>query len=290
MTNSPLLKELQRTTHLLRRTHAPHQPNAPILRLEDVRLHYKNGVALDDITFEAFAGERMAVIGPNGAGKSTLFQLIAGVLEPTSGSIRVYGAEPEGHVCIAYVPQRSHVDWKFPVSVADVVMMGRIGQIGLLRRPSSADWERVYAALDVVKLGSLAKRQIGQLSGGQQQRMFIARALAQEAQLMLMDEPLTGLDVPAQEELFKVLDVLRQQHVTVLMALHDLKIASERFDRVMLLNQRILHLGTAKEVFTADNLLRAYGGHAHILNLDESQRLAVGDTCCDDEPEEPVTW
>ncbi len=271
-------KELQRTEHLLRRAYAPHHPDTPILRLEGVSVRYENGAALEDISLEVRAGERMAVIGPNGAGKSTLFKAIAGVIQPRSGAVHVYGSDPEAHVCIAYLPQRSHVDWDFPVTVADVVMMGRVGQIGLLRRPRAADWEKVYAALEVVRLRELAGRQIRQLSGGQQQRMFIARALAQEAQLMLMDEPLTGLDAASQEEVFRVLDALREQGVTVLVALHDLKIAAERFDRIMLLNRRVVHIGPAVEVFTAERLLEAYGGHVHMLP-GEQRTLAVSDTC-----------
>ncbi|GAB4525354.1 MAG: metal ABC transporter ATP-binding protein [Anaerolineales bacterium] len=286
-----MLKELQRTNQILSRRYIQHQPGAPILRLDGVDLAYGGRSVLEKITFDALPGERMAVIGPNGAGKSTLFRLIAGVLTPTSGHVTVFGSEPDGHICIAYVPQRAHVDWKFPVNVADVVMMGRLGKIGLMRRARRVDWERVYAALDMVNLRSLAKRQIQQLSGGQQQRMFIARALAQEAELILMDEPLTGLDSNAQEELFQALDALRGSNVTVLMALHDLKLAAERFDRVLLLNRRILHLGTAAEVFTTDHLQQAYGGHLHILPIEAQKALAVGDTCCeqDEEIESPRT-
>ncbi len=272
-------KELERTDHLLRRIYAPHVPGTPILRVENVSLRYESGAALQEVSFEVQTGERIAVIGPNGAGKSTLFKIIAGVLAPTSGMAHVYGGNPNAHVCIAYVPQRSQVDWNFPVTVADVVMMGRVGRIGLLRWPKASDWEKVYAALDVVHLRPLAKRQIRQLSGGQQQRMFIARALAQEAQLMLMDEPLTGLDVHSQEEVFTVLDTLKEQNVTVLVALHDLKMAAERFDRIILLNRRIVAEGTAAEVFTTENLLEAYGGHVHLV-YDEENTLAVSDTCC----------
>jgi manganese/iron transport system ATP-binding protein len=185
----------------------------------------------------------LAVVGPNGAGKSTLFKLIAGVLPSSSGQVTVYGSQPGGHICIAYVPQRSQVDWSFPVSVADVVMMGRVGKLGLFRRPGRKDWDYVHESLAVVGMGDLAGRQIGELSGGQQQRVFIARALAQEAELMLMDEPLTGLDVPSQQDIFEVLAALRARGVTVMIATHDLNLAAERFDRVMLLNRRLLGLG-----------------------------------------------
>uniref|UniRef100_A0A7C4KYF7 Metal ABC transporter ATP-binding protein n=1 Tax=Bellilinea caldifistulae TaxID=360411 RepID=A0A7C4KYF7_9CHLR len=262
------------------RLHA-HEAGKPILRLDKVTVSYESGKALDEISFELQRGERLAVVGPNGAGKSTLFKVIAGVLHPTSGLVEVAGSQPDGHICIAYVPQRSQVDWNFPLQVRDVVMMGRVGKIGWLRRPTPKDQQIVRRALETVGLQELADRQIGQLSGGQQQRMFIARALAQEAELMLMDEPFTGLDVPAQEELFRILDSLRTQGVTVMVALHDLQTASERFDRVMLLNRRLIGLGSAEQIFTPEHLIAAYGGH---LRLIPSQQgfIALGDTCCDE--------
>ncbi len=276
-----VFKSLQNSKFVfLTRLH-PHEAGKPILRLENVTVQYESGRALDGITFELRRGERLAVLGPNGAGKSTLFKVIAGVLRPTSGIVEVAGSEPDGHICIAYVPQRSQVDWNFPLLVKDVVMMGRVGKIGLLRRPTAADREIVRRALQTVGLQDLANRQIGQLSGGQQQRMFIARALAQEAELMLMDEPLTGLDLPAQEDLFRILDTLREQGVTVMVSLHDLKTAAERFDRILLLNRRLIRLGTAEEVFAAELLMQAYGGHLRLLPSDQGV-LALGDTCCDE--------
>ena len=276
-----LLNQVRRTKHLIRRQRPSHQSDAAILRADGLSVHYESGFALDDVSFELHAGERTAIVGPNGAGKSTLFKVIAGVLHPTSGQVHVFGHEPGGHICIAYVPQRSQVDWSFPVNVADVVMMGRVGKLGLFRHPSARDWEIVYQSLGVVKLTNLAKRQISQLSGGQQQRMFVARALAQEAELILMDEPLTGLDVGSKKDLFLILDQLRQRTVTVLVALHDLKIAAERFDRVMLLNRRLLGFGAPDHVFSAENLMHAYGGHLHFLHTADGV-LAWEDTCCDD--------
>ncbi len=148
---------------------------------------YDGRLALDDVTFHLHTGERVAVIGPNGAGKSTLFKVIAGILAPLSGQVNIAGDQPSGHICIAYVPQRSQVDWSFPVSVADVVMMGRVGKLGPLRWPKTQDWNIVRRSLAVVGMADLSQRQISELSGGQQQRMFIARALAQEAHLVLMD-------------------------------------------------------------------------------------------------------
>jgi ABC-type Mn2+/Zn2+ transport system ATPase subunit len=220
------------------------------------------------------------VVGPNGAGKSTLIKVIAGLIPPSSGEVTVFGGEPGRHICIAYVPQRNQVDWHFPVSVRDVVMMGRIGKLGLLRRAGREDWDAVNRALQVVKLAPLANRQISELSGGQQQRMFIARALAQEAELMLMDEPLTGLDIGSQNDILEIIDLLRGQGVTILVALHDLKVAAERFDAAMLLNHRLVGLGTPDEVFTTENLVTAYGINRVSMRADW---MALDDTCCGDD-------
>jgi ABC-type Mn2+/Zn2+ transport system ATPase subunit len=277
-----LIEELQKTSQHLSKHRQPHQGGVPILRAEGLCLNYESGPALKNVTFELQTAERLAVVGPNGAGKSTLLKIIAGVLSPSEGRVRIFGHEPGGHICIAYVPQRNQVDWSFPVTVADVVMMGRVGQLGLFRNPKSRDWALVNEALEVVRMTHLAKRQISQLSGGQQQRMFIARALAQEAELMLMDEPFTGLDISSQEEVFGILDRLQQENVTVLVSLHDLKIAAQKFDRVMLLNHEMLAIGTPKDVLTPENLVPAYGGHLHLVPTEEGT-LALGDTCCGDE-------
>jgi manganese/iron transport system ATP-binding protein len=274
-----LFEELQKTTQHLSRQRHPHQSDAPILRAENLSVRYDSGIALENATFELNLGERLAVVGPNGAGKSTLLKVIAGVMSPTDGRVQIFGNEPGGHICIAYVPQRNQVDWSFPVSVSDVVMMGRVGQLGLFRNPKASDWELVNQALRVVRMTHLAKRQISQLSGGQQQRMFIARALAQEAELMLMDEPLTGLDINSQEEVFSILDQLKEQGVTVMVSLHDLKVAAQRFERIMLLNHQMLAIGDPDIVLTPDNLVTAYGGHLHLIPTEEGA-LALGDTCC----------
>jgi ABC-type Mn2+/Zn2+ transport system ATPase subunit len=276
-----LLQELRRTQSAFRRHYTPHREDEPILRAAGLSLRYETGSALDDVSFELEAGSRTAVVGPNGAGKSTLFQIIAGVLKPTHGEVHVYGGEPGGHICIAYVPQRSQVDWSFPVSVADVVLMGRIGQMGLFRQRSAQDMRVVEEMLELVNLSALADRQIGQLSGGQQQRMFIARAMAQEAELVLMDEPLTGLDVNSHEDILEILDELHRRGVTVMVALHDLKLAAERFEQVMLLNRQLVGLGTPEEVFSPSNLTAAYGGHLHRVPTEEGTWW-FEDSCCDE--------
>jgi manganese/iron transport system ATP-binding protein len=257
-----------------------HREEAPILELTRVAVRYDGRSVLEDISFCLSRGEQVAVVGPNGAGKSTLFRVIAGVLAPAGGDVLVSGHRPGGHICIAYVPQRSQVDWTFPVTVTDVVMMGRVGRLGLFRHPGERDWRYARLCLEEVDLAGLADRQISELSGGQQQRMFIARALAQEAELMLMDEPLTGLDLPSQEEIFRVLAQLRAREVTVMVATHDLNLAAERFDRVMLLNGRMLGLGRADEVFTAERLQEAYGGHLRLVETSDGV-IVVSDTCCE---------
>jgi manganese/iron transport system ATP-binding protein len=257
-----------------------HQLDQPIVALNDVSVRYNGKVALDQVNFDLTSGEQVAVVGPNGAGKSTLFKVIAGVLQPSRGRVNVYGYGPGGHICIAYVPQRSQVDWSFPVTVADVVMMGRVGRMGLFKRPKKTDWAYVRECLDVVGMEPLAKRQIGELSGGQQQRVFIARALAQEAELMLMDEPLTGLDVTSLEQIFAILAQLRARGVTLMIATHDLNLAAERFDRVMLLNRKLLGIGQPETVFTPDKLMVAYGGQMHLVETEEGL-MVLNDTCCD---------
>jgi manganese/iron transport system ATP-binding protein len=259
--------------------HIDHLENQPILDVSRLSVRYNGHFALEDISFHLHAGEHVAVVGPNGAGKSTLFKVVAGVLQPTSGNVSIFGSTPRGHVCIAYIPQRSQVDWNFPVNVADVVMMGRIAKLGPLGWPKKRDWDLVHESLRIVELDILAKRQIGELSGGQQQRMFIARALAQEAELMLMDEPLTGLDAPSQESILSLLDELQRQKVTVMVATHDLEQAAQHFDRIMLLNHRLIGFGTPNEVLQTEKLLLAYGGR--IRSVDGDKVLTVDD-CCDE--------
>lgn len=259
-----------------------HIPDTPLLQAEHLTVAYEAGVGLEDVSFQLSAGERVAVVGPNGAGKSTLFKIIAGVIRPDRGSLRIYGSEPGRHTCIAYLAQHQQVDWNFPVTVEDVVMMGRTRRIGFMGWPGSRDRHIVKHALETVGLEELSGRQISQLSGGQQQRMFIARALALEAELVLMDEPVTGLDTPSQEELFKVLDLLREQHVTVMLALHDLKLAAARFEQVLLLNHRLVAIGTPAEVMREKVLRQAYGEKLQVIEHDNEVDI-FDDSCCGEE-------
>lgn len=258
-----------------------HDVGTPTLRVSNLGYRFGNIDALTEISFEVNVSERLAVIGPNGAGKTTLFKIIAGVLKPTQGSVQIYGYEPKGHICIAYVPQRNLVDWSFPVNVADVVMMGRIGKMGPLRWPSPRDWEIVHHSLDLVEMEGFAKRQINELSGGQQQRIFIAQALSQEAELILMDEPLTGLDYNTQQDIFRIFETLKQKKVTVMIAMHDLKLASEKFDRVLLLNKRLIGIGLGQDIFVPEKLALAYGSHLRMITTKDGT-LVIEDTCCEE--------
>lgn len=279
-------KELRRSSYTGHDIH--HQAGEPILQADGLGLRYDTNLILEDISFSLQPGERVAVVGPNGAGKSTLFKIIAGVLAPTRGEVKVYGQHPVSHICIAYVPQRSQVDWAFPVSVADVVMMGRAGRLGMLRWPGRADWDFIQRCLEEVGLGDLATRQISELSGGQQQRMFIARALSQQAELMLMDEPLSGLDVNSQEAIFGILDEVRKRGVTVMLATHDLDQAAGRFDRVMLLNRRLISFAPAAQALTTAQLLQAFGGQLRVVGPEggDEKLVTLVDSCCGD-GEEP---
>lgn len=251
----------------------PHPANAPLFRAENVTVRYGDTIALQDLSFTLNAGEQIAVVGPNGAGKSTLFKLIVGEIRPNSGKVTLYGSDPNAHLCVAYVPQRKNIDWSFPVSVRDVVMMGRVGQIGLFRWPRRHDRDIVQASIERVNAAHLADKQIGELSGGQQQRIFIARALAQEAELLLMDEPLSGLDIPSQETFFGILDDIG---ISTIVATHDLNMAAQRFDQVMLLNTELVALGDAARVLSAENLTHAYSSHLHTRD-----DVIIADTCCD---------
>jgi manganese/iron transport system ATP-binding protein len=262
--------------------HTHHLDDQPILDVHKLSVRYNGRLALENVSFHLHAGELVAVVGPNGAGKSTLFKVVAGVLQPASGEVTVYGSVPHGHVCIAYIPQRNQVDLSFPVNVADVVMMGRIAKLGPLGWPRKRDWNFVHQALETVELGDLAKRQIGELSGGQQQRVFLAQALAQGAELVLLDEPLSGLDVPSQAAIFSILDDLHASGITTLVATHDLNLAAERFDQILLLNHKLVAFGTPSQVFTRPQLMEAYGGHMHVVPEGDGV-MVLTDTCCDGE-------
>jgi ABC-type Mn2+/Zn2+ transport system ATPase subunit len=247
------------------------------LDFENVTVGYNGRPVLNDITFQVPHGARVAVVGPNGAGKSTLFKALVGLLPLRAGRILIHG-EPQGshNDCVAYVPQRGEVDWRFPVTVEDVVMMGRYGHQGWLRRPSATDHEVVARCLEQMNIANLAKSSIGDLSGGQQQRVFLARALAQEPHILLMDEPFTGVDISTQETTLNLLEQLQSQAVTTLISTHDLLLAAERFDQVVLLNHHLVACGRPGEVFTTELLAEAFGGRILML----SNGGVMVDDCC----------
>jgi len=257
-----------------------HDPTAPSLVVDQLSVNYNGTTALRQVSFRLPAGQRLAVVGPNGAGKTTLFNVIAGTQRPSAGSVRIFGHGPGGDTCIAYVPQRSQIDWAFPATAYEVVMMGRVREIGPLRWPRRHDRDVVRGALDQVGMADQAGRPIGELSGGQQQRVFLAQALAQQAELILLDEPFTGLDFPSLEALFSILDELRSAGVTELIATHDLNLAAERFETVMLVNRRLIAYGPPASVLTRANLMQAYGGHVHVLPEGDGV-LVLTDTCCE---------
>jgi ABC-type Mn2+/Zn2+ transport system ATPase subunit len=249
----------------------------PVLEVQNLTVSYNGSHALEGITFSVQGGERVAIVGPNGAGKSTLFKAMVGLLPHRAGAVKTNGAQ------FGYVTQRSTVDWTFPVSVHDAVMMGRIAKMGWLRWQRPRDRAIVQQCLSQVGMLDYSGRQIGELSGGQQQRVFIARALAQEATILLMDEPFTGVDAPSQEAILEILNRLRQQGVTVLVSTHDLNLAVERFDRLALLNRRLVAYGAPGDVITPQTLAAAYGGQA--LWRGEDYAMVVGDIGCCDEQE-----
>jgi anchored repeat-type ABC transporter ATP-binding subunit len=256
---------------------SPELPEEPArLEMEHVRVGYNGQPALEDLTFQVSHGARLAVVGPNGAGKTTLFKALVGLVQVKTGHIHIHGQPLGNHQdCVAYVPQREEVDWRFPVTVYDVVMMGRFGQQGWVRRPSKVDREAVSHGLEQLGIADLANRPIGELSGGQQQRVFLARALAQEPHILLMDEPFTGVDFTTQEATLDLLEHLQDQKVTAMVSTHDLTLASERFEQVLLLNKRMIAYGSPEEVFTPAHLSQAFG--SQVLFLDG---VAVVDQCC----------
>ena len=242
-----------------------HDHHAPPIDAVNLSASFGGSLAVEAVTFRVETGQRIAVVGPNGAGKTTLFKLIAGIIRPASGSLDIFGHGPGKHVCVGYLPQRAQANLEFPVTVSQVVMMGRIREIGLLRWPRKADWARVDSALERVGLLDQRSEHIGELSAGLQQRAFMAQAVAQQASIVLLDEPMSGLDLPSQEGILEILDDLQREQITVLVATHDLNLASEHFDRVMLLNRRLIAYGEPATTITTEALGAAYGGHIHTL-------------------------
>jgi manganese/zinc/iron transport system ATP- binding protein len=237
------------------------------VEVNDLTLAYHEKPVLWDIDLVVPEGVLMAIVGPNGAGKTTLIKSILGLLNPAAGRISIYGKPyAEQRHLVSYVPQRGSVDWDFPTSVLDVVMMGRYGRLGWFRRTSSRDRDLAMEALVKVGMEDYADRQISQLSGGQQQRTFLARALVQDAQVYFMDEPFQGVDATTERAIVTLLQQLRSEGKTVIAVHHDLQTVPEYFDWVMLLNVRRIASGPVAEIFTEENLRLAYGGRVAFLS------------------------
>lgn len=258
--------------------HNGRHPHEIIMQVRGLTVAYhRHAPALENINFTVYAGERVAIIGPNGAGKSTLIKTIMGLLQQQTGEVLLPEDAHPG-----YVPQHESVDWNFPVTVRDVVMMGRVRHIGLFRWPTRDHWRVVDAALERVGMTELSAQPIAELSGGQRRRAFIARALAQEARLLLLDEPFSGVDASAQDSLMHTLDSLNSEGLTIVLSTHDLGLAFNRFDKVMALNHQMIAYGTPAEVYRPDVLAGLYGGRFATWRDGDQTMLFVDDHTCDD--------
>ena len=256
-----------------------HQPAR--IDIDHLTVLYDGTPAIEDLSLQIPEGTRIAVVGPNGAGKSTLFKALVGELPIHSGYISIH-CQPLGthQDCVAYVPQREEIDWHFPVTVEDVVMMGRYGRLGWLRRASDQDRHVVARSLEQIDISNLAQHSISDLSGGQQQRVFLARALAQEPHILLLDEPFNGVDAPTQEAIFAVLDDLKKQKLTVMVSIHDLNQAMQYFDHAILLNKSLIAFGPPKQVFSSRNIRSAFADKVMVVD-----GAAVTDDCCPPPPD-----
>lgn len=235
----------------------------PRLVTVDLSVHFGERSALEDVSVSFFPGETVSLLGPNGAGKSTLLKVIGGLLPASHGTVALNGVPiRRPSQAVVYVPQRSSVDWTFPVSVLDVVLMARALRRSRFLPFGEADRAAALQALDQVGMRQMAPYQIGALSGGQQQRVFLARALVQDGDVFLLDEPFTGVDVPTQELVVSLFDQLRKREKTIIYATHDLDLAARSSDRIMLLNRRLIAIGSPREVLTAANLRATFGGQA----------------------------
>lgn len=247
----------------------------PAVEVHDLTVTYERRPVLWNIDLAIQDHQLVGIVGPNGAGKSTLIKAIMGLLPASSGWVKIYGQPFEKQRSkVGYVPQRDSVDWDFPVTVSDVVMMGRYGKLGLFNRPKQADRDAVAECLEKVGMGAFANRQIGNLSGGQQQRVFLARALAQDSQIYLMDEPFVGVDAATESAIVALLEELRARGRLVLVVHHDLDSARQYFDSILLLNMRVVAYGPTEQVFTSELLRKTYGGRLTILS-DVSEAVAA---------------
>lgn len=246
-----------------------HEPDLA-LHVEDLTVSYAARPVLWDIDFDIPPGVMAAIIGPNGAGKSTLIKSILGLARPTAGHVTILGRPyKDQRRRVGYVPQRSSVDWDFPTTAIDVVTMGLYGQLGWFRNPGRTERAKALDALTRVGMQDFADRQISQLSGGQQQRVFIARALVQDADIYFLDEPMAGVDATTERAIVSILHALRDAGKTVIVVHHDLQTVRSYFDWLVILNVRVIAQGPVSEVYTGENLRRAYGGQVALLDRDK---------------------
>jgi manganese/zinc/iron transport system ATP- binding protein len=249
----------------------------PALKIEQLSVNYDKTPVLWDIHCAIPEGKLVGIIGPNGAGKSTLLKALLEMARPLSGKIEFFG-QPYKKVRqrVAYVPQRSSVDWDFPISAFELVLMGRYGKLGILKWPKAADKQAALQALEMVGMLAFADRQISQLSGGQQQRLFIARALLQDADFYLMDEPFAGVDMATEKAIIALMDKLKAQGKTLLVVHHDLTTVDSYFDWVIMLNTCLIASGPVEEIFNSENIMRTYGRTSALL--DEAAKLTQNKT------------
>lgn len=242
------------------------QVEKPVLEIHDLTVSYDQNPVLWNVDLSLPGGKLVGILGPNGAGKSTLIKSIMGLIPPTSGYVRIFD-KPLNDVRsrISYVPQRESVDWNFPASVLDVVLMGTYGKLGLFRRPGKKEKDLAQDCLEQVGMTGFVKRQISELSGGQQQRVFIARALAQQADLYLMDEPFAGVDMATETAIFQLLQNMAEAGKTVLVVHHDIHSAMNFFDWVIMLNLHLVASGPKERVMTEELLRKTYGGKLNLL-------------------------
>jgi manganese/zinc/iron transport system ATP- binding protein len=242
------------------------QADNPILEVHDLTVSYDKKPVLWGIDFSLPKGNLIGILGPNGSGKSTLLKSIMGLIPISSGYIKLFDKEiKDVRKKVSYVPQRESVDWDFPASVFEIVLMGRYGHLGLFKRPRKADKEMAMDALEKVGMTNFADRQISELSGGQQQRVFLARAIAQDAELYFMDEPFAGIDASTEKTIIELLRGMVRNGKTIVVVHHDLQSVSEYFDWLILLNLRLVASGPIEKTFTSENLNDTYGGKLTIL-------------------------
>ncbi|MDA8218337.1 MAG: metal ABC transporter ATP-binding protein [Dehalococcoidales bacterium] len=256
------------------------QAETTTLEVRGFTVGYDDRLAVDGVTMAVPAGKRVAVVGPNGAGKSTLFKGMLGLI-PVRGGQALFGGQAMARRLrqVAYIPQHEDIDWRFPVTVMDVVLMGRYGHLGWFRRPGPKDRQIAKGLLAEMGIAHLADRPIADLSGGQQQRVFLARALAQEPRLLLLDEPFAGIDAPTQEATLQLIDRLAVQGVTALVSTHDLELAAARFDLLLLLNRQLVAYGPPAAVLNRASLAKVFGAPSFFF--DEGQRyFAITNRCC----------